>query len=366
MALQLKLKGRPMAAIQFGVVGIGRFGTSHCRHFTDRQGKYDLVAVCDIDPERVRVVSDQFGGQGYTDFAEFLALPEMELVIIATRSLDHARNAEQALAAGKTVLLEKPIGVTTADYQRLQKLDKAHPGKLYFCHNHRFEPAFGNARAIVADGLLGEVQVVKLCKHHDFMRRNDWQMRLDCGGGQLSVWGPHLIDQGLQLLGAPVREVSSYLRRVLTPGDGDDHVKITLIGENDIAVEIEISNSMALPSPYCTICGDRGTLMYGQDQKKIRLKYLAPDFQWPDAVAETGTAVGKPMSAEQELPWIEETRDVTPDTNMWDHVEIAIANHLYDALRNDIPFPIKNADALEVVRISEIVKQQNPQFNWVT
>jgi predicted dehydrogenase len=212
---------------------------------------------------------------------------------------------------------------------------------------------------------LGQIQAVKLCKHHDFMRRNDWQMRLDCGGGQLSVWGPHLLDQGLQLLGAPVREVSSYLRRILTPGDGDDHVRITLIGENDVAVEIEISNSVALPGPYCTIYGDRGTLMYGQDQRKIHLKYLDPEFRWPEAVANAGTAAGRPMSAEQDLPWIEETREVTPDANMWAHVQIEIARHLYNALRSNIPFPIKSDDALEVVRITEIVKQQNSQFDWV-
>jgi scyllo-inositol 2-dehydrogenase (NADP+) len=354
-----------MTRINFGVCGVGRFGTEHCRYFTRDWEKYALVALCDHDAERTRVVSAQFGGKGYPDFAEFLAAPEMELVIIATRSLDHARNAEQALAAGKTVLLEKPIAVTAADFSLLKTLDKAYPGKLFFCHNHRFEPAFGNAREIVAQGLLGEVQVVKLCKHHDFMRRNDWQMRLDCGGGQLSVWGPHLIDQGLQLLGAPVREVSSYLRRVLTPGDGDDHVKITLIGENDVAVEIEISNSVALPGPYCTIYGDRGTLLYGQEQTRIRLNYLDPAFHWPEAVADTGNPVGKPMSADQDLPWIDETRDVTPDTDMWAYVEIAIADHLYNALRTGIPFPIKNADALEVVRITEIVREQNPHFAWV-
>jgi predicted dehydrogenase len=353
-----------MNTIKFGVCGVGRFGAEHCRYFTRDRDKYELVALCDIDLERLQVVSGEFGGKSYADFGEFLAHPEMELVTIATRSLDHARNAEQALGAGKTVLLEKPIGVTAADYRLLLHLDKQYPGKLFFCHNHRFEPAFGNARDIIAEGLLGRVQVVKLCKHHDFMRRNDWQMRLDCGGGQLSVWGPHLLDQGLQLLDSPVKQVSSYLRRVLTPGDGDDHVKISLIGENDMVVEIEISNSVALAGPYCTICGDRGTLTYEQDQRRIRLKYLDPQFSWPDAVADAGPAAGKPMSADQDLPWIEETRDVTPDTNMWAHVEIAIANHLYDALRNNVPFPIKNADALEVVRITEIVKEQNRQFDW--
>ncbi len=351
--------------VNFGVCGIGRFGTEHCRYFTRASEKYDLVALYDHNPERTRVVSEQYGGKIYADFAAFLADPDMELVIIATRSLDHASNAEQALAAGKTLLLEKPIAVTTADFELLKKLNETYPDKLYFCHNHRFEPAFGNARDIVAQELLGKVQVVKLCKHHEFMRRNDWQMLLRWGGGQLSVWGPHLIDQGLQLLGAPVREVSSYLRSILTPGDGDDHVKITLIGENDVAVEIEISNSVALPGAYCTIYGDRGTLRYGQDQQKIHLKYLDPGFLWPDAVANTGNPIGKPMSAEQDLPWIEEIRDVTPDTNMWSHVEIALVDHLYNALRNGIPFPIRNADALEVVRITGIVKQQNPRFTWL-
>jgi len=208
--------------------------------------------------------------------------------------------------------------------------------------------------------------VVKLCKHHQFMRRNDWQMRLDCGGGQLSVWAPHLIDQGLQLLGGPVREVRSYLRRILTPGDADDHVRITLVGENDVVAEVEISNSVAIAGPYCTIYGDRGTLVYGQDQETIRLKYLDPEFHWPGATADAGAPVsGKPMNADAELPWIEETRKVEPDINMWEYVEVEIARHLHNTLRKSIPFPVKSSDALEVVRVTEVVKKQNPQFKWI-
>ncbi|MBT7302688.1 MAG: Gfo/Idh/MocA family oxidoreductase [Victivallales bacterium] len=355
-----------MKTIKFGVCGIGRIGKEHCRVFSRDPAKYELVALCEVDLVRLSAMADEFGGKAYSDFAEFLADPDMELAIIATRSLDHARNAEQALAAGKTVLLEKPIGVTAEDYQILQRLDEEYPGKLYFGHNHRFEPAFANAQDIIAAGLLGNVNVVKLCKHHQFMRRNDWQMRLDCGGGQLSVWAPHLIDQSLQLLGAPVREVWSYLRRILTPGDADDHVRISIAGENDVVAEVEISNSVALESPYCTIYGDRGTLVYGQGQKNIRLKYLDPQFRWPEAAADAGTPVlGNPMSADAKLPWIEETRRVEPDTNMWEYVEIEIARHLHNALRNNIPFPVTSADALEVVRVTELVKKQNPQFNWV-
>lgn len=354
-----------MSAIKFGICGVGRIGVLHARCFARDRASYELVALCDVDSARVAAVAAELGGRSYADITEFLADPEMELAIIATPSLDHVRNATQALAAGKTVLLEKPIAVTAEDHRQLRQLDAEYPGKLYFCHNHRFEPAFENTCAIIASGLLGEVQVVKLCKHHTFMRRNDWQMRLDCGGGQLSVWGPHLLDQGLQLLGAPVRDVWSCLRRILTPGDGDDHARIMLTGANDRLVEIEISNSMALPGPYCTICGDRGTLMFGQDQRSIQLKYLDPQFRWPEAAADAGPGHGGHMSAERELPWVEDTRNVEPDTDMWEQVEIEIARHLHAALRRNVPFPVKNADALEVVRITEIVKLQNPQFKWI-
>ena len=344
---------------------MGRIGAVHCRYFSQTREMYELVAVCDQDQQRVDKLVEEYQCAGYRGAAEFLGDQNMELVIIATRSLDHATHAEQALAAGKLVLLEKPIAVTDGDLQKLRKLDKEYPEKLFFGHNHRFEPAFMNTRAIIDEGLLGRIQVVKICKHHRFMRRDDWQMRLDCGGGQLSVWGPHLIDQGLRLLGAPVRKVRSYLRRVLTPGDADDYVKITLIGENDMVVELEISNSAALEGPYCVIYGDRGALIYGQDQKNIRLKYLDPQFRWPEAAADAGTPVlGQAMCAEPELPWIDETRKIEPDTNMWEQVEIEIARHLYRAICENIPFPVTSEQAFEVVRVTELVKKQNPQFNW--
>ncbi|AHF90716.1 oxidoreductase [Opitutaceae bacterium TAV5] len=352
--------------VKFGVCGLGRIGMQHSRVFSEDRKRYQPVAFCDIDAQRARDIARKFGGKPFSDFAEFLARPEMELVIIATRSLDHARHAGQALAAGKIVLLEKPVGVTAADFELLKRLDKAYPGKLFFGHNHRFEPAFQNTLAIVASGILGKIHVAKFSKSHGFLRRNDWQMRLDCGGGQLFVWAPHLLDQTLQLIGVPTRDVWSSLRRVLTSGDADDHLRIMLTGASGISGEIEISNIVAQDGSYCVLYGDRGTLTYGQDQKQIRLRYLHPEFQWTAAAANAETPQpGQRWNSDPLLPWVEETRPVEPEGNMWEQVEVEIARHLHSALRLGIPFPVKNADALEVVRITEIVKKQNPQFSWL-
>ena len=161
-------------------------------------------------------------------------------------------------------------------------------------------------------------------------------------------------------------EVTSYLRRILTPGDADDNVPITLAGTNQRVVEIEISNSMAFDESYATVCGDRGALSYDQNQKEIKLRYLDPNFSWSavEAVPITPSR-GFNFKADDQLPWMEETRLVDPQVNMWDYVEVEIARHLYNALRKNVPFPIKNEDALEVVRVSEIVKKQNPSFAWI-
>lgn len=356
-----------MKRISFGICGLGRIGQVHLRHFTKAGDQYVLTALCDIDPERAGTLAAKHGCAGYTGYDEFLRHPGMDLVIIANRSLDHARSAERALAAGRTVLLEKPIGVTAADHALLRDLVARFPERLFFGHNHRFEPAFANMRAIMASGILGSVHVVKLCKHHGFLRRDDWQMRLDCGGGQLSVWGPHLIDQGLQFLGSPVRRVEGHLRRILTPGDGDDHVRIMLAAEDGPLVELEISNAVAEIGPYCTMIGDRGMLTCDQGQKQLRLRYLDPRFAWTETAASAGTPpldYWSPFSAA--LPWVEETRAVSPDVDMWEYVEEAMVAHLFNAMRRDTPFPITSADALEVVRITEIIKGQNPHFAWLS
>ncbi len=354
-----------MDTINFGVWGVGRIGRQHAEIFACRDKEYKLVALCDRSKGALEQTAAKFGGTPYHESAAFLADPAVDLVIIATRSLDHVRHATEALAAGKRVLLEKPIAVTTTDYEQMQQLVARYPEQLYFGHNHRFEPAFMNAREIVASGILGSVYLVKIRKHHNFMRRSDWQMQLEHGGGQLSVWGPHIIDQGLQWLGAPVRKVESYLRRILTPCDGDDHVKITLFGKNEVVAELEIGNAFAVTEPYCAIYGDRGVLYYGQKQKEIVLKYLAPEFQWPAAEeAVVGDGPAGAMHSDPVLPWIEERRIVVPETSMWVQVEIELAARLYAALKGITPFPVTSEQALEVVRISEIVKEQNQEFNW--
>lgn len=351
--------------IKYGICGIGRMGVLHCRYFSLKKNHYIPVAFCDFSMERAEKAAGEYGGRAYCDFAEFLKNLEMELVIIATRSMDHVRNARQALEAGKTVLLEKPIAVTTRDYEEVKRLAQQYSGKLFFGQNHRFEPAHVMAYHLVQSGLIGRLHTVRISKAHPFAPRCDWQMLLSQGGGQLSVWGPHVIDQALHFLNAPVKDVWSDLKSILTPGDADDHFRIMLRTGDGTLGEIEVSNAVALPQPYCVLCGTRGAIRYGEAQKELELRYLEPDFKMPDlkAVQDVPPA-DYAWTEEVRLPWVTEVRKVLPEGSIVDCVEKALADCLWDAINGIAPFPVTSEQALEVVRITEIVKKQNPQYHW--
>ena len=351
--------------IGYGICGMGRMGVLHARYFAQKKNHYIPAAFCDFSLERAEKAAREYGGRAYCDYTEFLKNREMELVIIATRSMDHVRNAREALEAGKIVLLEKPIAVTSADYQEIRSLAKQYDGRLFFGQNHRFEPAHAMAYDLVRSGLIGRLHTVRISKAHPFAPRCDWQMLLSQGGGQLSVWGPHVIDQTLHFLNSPVKDVWSDLKSILTPGDADDHFRIMLRAENGALGEIEVSNAVAIPQPYCVLCGTRGAIRYDEAQKELELRYLDPQFRMPDlkAFPEAPTP-DYAWTEEVRLPWVTETRKVTPEGSIVDLVEKALADFLWKAVNGIAPFPVTGEQALEVVRITEIVKKQNPQYHW--
>ncbi|HEX2950755.1 MAG TPA: hypothetical protein VHV83_14505 [Armatimonadota bacterium] len=112
--------------------------------------------------------------------------------------------------------------------------------------------------------------------------------------------------------------------------------------------------------------GSRSSLIYA-DEKTIQLWYIDPTFTLPERQASTDLPSlegGRGYSTDENFPWIHTNVKIEPDTNMWEQVETVIARHLYRAIRENAPFPVVNAEALEVAMITEQVKRQNPQFNW--
>ena len=142
-------------------------------------------------------------------------------------------------------------------------------------------------------------------------------------------------------------------------GDAEDTVKMIFRGENGRIVDVEISGAVALAAPVYAVYGDRGSLIC-EDEQDIRLRYLAPEFERTDAVASGDTP---PLTGSfgytPKWKWVRKTIMVEP-ANQW-NID-CIYHHIYLALREGIPFPVKAEEAFAVVRATEKIKLQNPAF----
>ncbi len=342
--------------IKVGLVGIGRAGYGmHLPEVGRTEGRFEFVAICDTDTTRCDEFIKKYERpcKIYSKFEDMLKDPEVEMVSVAVRSPEHAAYAIKALEAGKYVFQEKPIAITYQQALDLKAASEKYPGKLFLRHNRRFEPCYNHIREIMASGILGNVYQIRL-RRHNYQRRDDWQTIIECGGGMLNNWGPHIIDHSLRLLESPVKSVWSRLRKVAAVGDAEDHLTIIFEGENGRMIDMEISGGVAIGEPVYMVYGDRGTLV-SQDESELKLKYINPEQKLMDIKAKKESP---PITASfgnpEQLEWIEKTIPVAPSCgcDTW-----KIWNSLYDAIRNGAKYPITIDEGVDVVKYTEMVKK---------
>ena len=100
-----------------GVIGAGVFGGYHARQYARLPGVV-LSAVLDLHPDRAAQVAMPLGGRGFSDLAAFL--DAVDVVTVASPATVHAEHALAALAAGKSVYIEKPIATSVADGEKVR------------------------------------------------------------------------------------------------------------------------------------------------------------------------------------------------------------------------------------------------------
>lgn len=142
------------------VVGAGYWGPNLIRNFRVSDD-WDLVAVCDLDPDRAQqVVGPRSEVAVTTSLAEVLARDDVHAVAVATPARTHRAIALEALAAGKHVLVEKPLADSVAAGRAMVDLARAEGLVLMTDHTYCYTPAVQRIRELVADGSLGEILFV--------------------------------------------------------------------------------------------------------------------------------------------------------------------------------------------------------------
>jgi predicted dehydrogenase len=241
------------------IVGCGSIARRHAE--AARRLGVPLV-FASRDGARALAFAREFGGVGaHGSYAEGLADARAEGAIVCTPHDRHAADTAAALAAGKHVLVEKPVACTVEEADRMIAAAAAAGRVLMVSEHFRFMPAFRWVREVVDAGRLGDLREIHLIAR-GFRQHAGW--RLDAaaaGGGALMDGGIHYVHL-LRWWGGRVRHVFALRPPATVAGmSGED--AMTLLAELESGVVGLVSNSLGArgmpPLQWSTVTGTRGS-----------------------------------------------------------------------------------------------------------
>lgn len=195
-----------MDKIRLAIIGCG--GIARRRHLPAlaAQPDVEVVAACDVDLNCCELAAGDFGiPRVCGDYRELLDMPEVDAVDICTPNFAHLQPTIDALAAGKHVLVEKPIARNSAEGQAMVDAAEKSGRKLMVAQCFRFRADSQALKRFVVGGALGEMYYTRV---QAIRRRGipSWGVFGDKekqGGGPLIDIGVHVLDTAMWLLGHP-------------------------------------------------------------------------------------------------------------------------------------------------------------------
>lgn len=178
--------------VRTAVVGAGTVSDVHLSGLAQCP-RTRLLAVCDLDEERVSEAARRYDIRAYADMDAMLAEEPLDWVHLCTSVQTHLPLARKAIEAGVPVQIEKPITETVAEVEELQELSERHGVAVSEVQQHLFDPALREVNARIESGDLGRIRGVDTIytglTKPDEPNRDEWAFEL--AGGEFEEGLPH-------------------------------------------------------------------------------------------------------------------------------------------------------------------------------
>ncbi|HPF69467.1 MAG TPA: Gfo/Idh/MocA family oxidoreductase [Candidatus Krumholzibacteria bacterium] len=211
--------GSAADTFRIGVIGAGSHGARYLRHAAADVPGMAAVALCRRDPAAAAALAGALGVRAHADPQALIADPDVDGVIIVTPPSSHFALAAAVLAAGKPLLLEKPMTGTLDEAVRLAALDAAAEHPLMLAQSLRWNPVIAQVRALWPR--LGRVHLVRAAQRlapTTLAWQRDPAVTV---GGSVLLTGVHIFDTVRHLTGCEFVEIDSRQRRVQNPAVED-------------------------------------------------------------------------------------------------------------------------------------------------
>jgi len=299
-----------MKKLRAALIGCGRIGTKkHIEAFAANSDLIDLVAVCDLvpekaeraaeeymkrreislnrgDEERIREEDETQNGQSrlssspasepdlqrprvISDYKELFS-SQIDFVTIATESGNHYKNTIDFLSAGKHVLVEKPMALASEHMDQMIALSREKKLKLAVCVQNRFNPPVQELRKAIDSGKFGRVfnatARILWNRNEEYYKQASWRGTWAMDGGTIMNQCAHNIDLLQWMLGGEVQEIVAMTENYNHPYIETEDFGAAIVRFKNGSIGIIEGTANVYPrnlEETLSVFGEKGTVVLG-------------------------------------------------------------------------------------------------------
>ena len=327
------------------VVGYGGMGGGYHVAKALEKGVVELGGIYDIDPAKSELARSR-GIYAYSSLEEVTSDPTVDIVTVAIPNDVHLPTVLACLNAGKHVICEKPVALSSGEFQEMIDCAKKNNVHLFVHQNRRWDVDFLAMKMLKERGDIGEVFNIESRIHGSRGIPSDWRGEKEHGGGMLLDWGVHLIDQILQIYTQKIDRI--YCDFIHTTNfEVDDGFKLFIYFEDGAQAYVEVGtyNFIALPRFYMQ--GKKGTTIITDWREKAKVtvcKYWHENDVLP---VQNGAGLTKTMAPRDSVT-VDEYEIDRPASDVYDFYR-----NVCDVVDGKAEQLVNNCEVMRVIRVME-------------
>lgn len=333
---------------KLGIIGYGGMASQHHRELDKYKTPVQPYGVYDLDSKRLEVAKKR-GLKVYDSQEALLADKDIDIVLVATTNEVHKEISIAALRAGKHVICEKPVTLTSAELLEIMDVAKE-TGKIFTVdQNRRTNRDFVLMRRAVEAGKIGELYHLESHVEGSRGMPSGWRTKKELGGGMMLDWGVHLIDQIMYMIDEKV--VSIYCKMYhIDYKEVDDNFLLYMTFESGLTVVVGVATNNYVKRPRWYALGKDGTLIINDwDCKGKIVRCRDKASTWDEEICYTKAGPTKTMAPRKSKTVLKtklrEPRDVVNNLSV-------IYNRFCDAIEGAELY-VKPEECLRVLKVME-------------
>jgi predicted dehydrogenase len=281
--------------LKMAIIGFGGMAGWHYRNVTDKIPGIKITGAYDIRDEAIASIN-KMGLKSYSSPDELYRDKSIDLILVATPNDVHKSYSINCLNAGKHVICEKPVTLTSAELTEVIAAAER-TGKLFTVHhNRRWDSDYLIIRKILSDGLLRQPYAIESRVQGSRQGMHGWRGHKQNGGGMVLDWGIHLLDQILDLVPEKVVSVYAHLHNITTD-EVEDNFTAMLRFESGLSALVNISMNCFITQPRWHMSCEDGTAVienWELDGKIVKLADPAK-LDWSEEIIYTAAGPTRSM-----------------------------------------------------------------------